>query len=466
MMHFTETLNNIVNDKKLLNFYYFFTYKYQVLPFENFLYKTTIQRTTSEDIKSLHFSQRDNHCDIYIHVPFCKNDCRYCDCARTANNSDITINRYLDKLIGLFDYLSEGIRIDNVWIGGGTPLMIDYVYLDKLLSKIRYKNNHSQIIIETTAAELTDKKIDLLIKHNVKRITIGVQTTNKQVLKWNNRQYDFDDIKKKVALLKNNGFQVNLDIITGLPNQSTEDTETDINLVCQLNPDEIHLFSFSPREPTKIKRCAISKEVILKREKSIKRAKALLIDNGYSKHDYEAFAKNYEVTNKVEKNHFGKNTNILALGHCAEGHINSECYYSMEFVDGDFEFYKAFFTTDLEIQKYIAMHLIEEINLGKFERVFNFKFEETYKPIINKLIENKILIRNKDSISFGMTKTYEHITIYYMLLKLFWSKETLDFVKERTKNYYNPNKDYSKAVLKEKIYYDYSFVRRKHDILY
>ena len=131
---------------------------------------------------------------IYIHIPFCTNICSYCDFCKILKNK-----QWIDKyLIALEKEIKENYKkekVNTVYIGGGTPSILSLKQLEKLFNILKIFNidKDAEITFETNTEDLSIEKINLL-KQNVNRLSIGVQTFDKETLKTLNRQVVIDNL--------------------------------------------------------------------------------------------------------------------------------------------------------------------------------------------------------------------------------------------------------------------------------
>ena len=152
---------------------------------------------------------------IYIHIPFCKNICSYCDFCKMYYNKSF-VDQYLDKLKEEIISNYKGEVIDTIYLGGGTPSCLNNEQLNYLfeITNIFNKSNNLEFTIEMNPEDILIDKIKILKKYEVNRISIGIQTFNKKFLKYLNRYHEYEDIKSKIDLLKENGFNnINIDLI-------------------------------------------------------------------------------------------------------------------------------------------------------------------------------------------------------------------------------------------------------------
>ena len=172
---------------------------------------------------------------IYIHIPFCKNICSYCDFCKFFYKKE-WINKYLDSLEKEIKDNYKGELIDNIYIGGGTPSSLSMEELERLFSiinNININDNH-EFTIEFNVEDITKEKLELCKNNNVNRISIGVESFNKKHLEFLGRNINVD-IEEKINLTKKYFDNINIDLIYALPNQSINDLEKDLEKYLELD---------------------------------------------------------------------------------------------------------------------------------------------------------------------------------------------------------------------------------------
>lgn len=188
----------------------------------------------------------NNTLGLYIHIPFCKRLCSYCDFPKFVNQKKETIDKYLEKLLKDIDHLKEKEYVfDTLYIGGGTPNLFDDLSLERLFKKIDTLsfNKNAEKTIECNLEFITLKQASIFKKYGINRISIGVETFNKRVGNIINRYSDFNDLKMKVQMLNKVGINnINYDLIYALPRQRVKDLKKDLKLILKLKPYHLSFY--------------------------------------------------------------------------------------------------------------------------------------------------------------------------------------------------------------------------------
>ena len=182
--------------------------------------------------------------DLYIGIPFCVTRCSYCSfTSGELERLKKYVEPYVDALCKDIDATLEfanrrGIRIDNVYFGGGTPTSLSAEQLDKIMSHVTVKP--IEYTVEAGRPDTIDRaKLDVFAKHGVHRISINPQSFNQQVLDVIGRKHTVAEIYDKYALAKEYGFVINMDLIAGLPTETYEMFCHSMDAAIALEPDNI-----------------------------------------------------------------------------------------------------------------------------------------------------------------------------------------------------------------------------------
>ena len=138
---------------------------------------------------------------LYVHIPFCKHICGYCDFARGYYNQDLA-DKYLISLAKELS-LKDLDGIETIYIGGGTPTALSDEQLEKLLKMLsKYNQKVKEYTIEINPETLTISKTKLLSKYKINRASIGMQVSQKHLLNLIERKHTFLEVKEKVEMLQ------------------------------------------------------------------------------------------------------------------------------------------------------------------------------------------------------------------------------------------------------------------------
>ena len=189
--------------------------------------------------KELEFLDRE-HINLYIGIPFCPTKCKYCSFASYEINSGV--GRYYKDFVKTLlkeieitgEFLKEeNFKISSIYIGGGTPSTLTEEDLEAILSAVNTHIDMSDVREFTFEAgredTLTDRKLEIAKQYGVDRISLNPQTFKVETLKKVNRRFDRENFEKYYKKAKEIGFIINMDIIVGLPDETTEDVLFTLN---------------------------------------------------------------------------------------------------------------------------------------------------------------------------------------------------------------------------------------------
>lgn len=279
-----------------------------------------------------------NEIGVYIHIPFCMKKCFYCDFVSYANKEDM-IEKYikaLEKEIKIKAEENKLLKINTIYIGGGTPSFIDSKHIVYIINAIKESFNvkeNAEITIEVNPGTVTKNKLEDYIKCGINRISIGLQTTNNELLKQIGRIHTYEQFLETYNLIRMVGFNnINVDLMLALPNQTIKDLEDSLNKVIMLKPEHISVYSLILEEKTKLYDLVESGKLELLDE-SIERnmywkVKNILEQNGYKHYEISNFAKQgYESKHNLN---CWNQEEYLGMGVAAHSYLNSKRYSNTE----------------------------------------------------------------------------------------------------------------------------------------
>lgn len=192
---------------------------------------------------------------IYVHIPFCKSKCRYCDFASFPEKIGFA-ESYMACVFREMSKRGEqlkGYKFDTLYIGGGTPSVIDEKYIAMLISSAKKNFNlsdNAEITIEINPGTVSAGKIATYKKCGINRFSIGLQTAVDSQLSELGRVHNLNDFLSCVRLLKGENFSV--DIMIGLKGQSIADIEKSIDVAAEAGASHISMYALTPEDGTPI----------------------------------------------------------------------------------------------------------------------------------------------------------------------------------------------------------------------
>ena len=155
---------------------------------------------------------------IYVHIPFCKRKCCYCDFI-SYSNKDSKIEEYIQAVKKEIAWQKTKSEITTGYIGGGTPSYIESRYIKEILEEIQNKNvnENAEITIEVNPGTVTIEKLRDYKEAGINRLSIGLQSANDELLKQIGRIHNFEQFLETYEMARNVGFEnINVDLMFGL----------------------------------------------------------------------------------------------------------------------------------------------------------------------------------------------------------------------------------------------------------
>ncbi len=277
---------------------------------------------------------------IYIHIPFCKQKCFYCDFVSYCDKTKF-IDRYIDCLKKEIESKSNKneIVIDTIYIGGGTPSIIDVKLIIEVLESIKENFNvekEAEITIEINPGTVNEEKLKLYKEEGINRVSIGLQSTNNDLLKMLGRIHTYEEFLKCSNMARNIGFKnINVDLMLGLPSQTLDDINKSMKRIINLKPEHVSVYSLIVEDGTKLARDVENGKLILPEEEIERnmywKVKQTLENNGYIHYEISNFAKKgYESKHNMN---CWSQKEYLGFGASAHSYFKSMRYSNIEDIE-------------------------------------------------------------------------------------------------------------------------------------
>lgn len=230
---------------------------------------------------------------LYIHIPFCKQKCNYCDFASFAGRENL-INDYLQAL--LLEAAACPVKnFNTLYVGGGTPSLLSVEQLDVLCRGIaaRFGDIHSfeESTFEANPESLTRAKIELLYAAGFNRFSVGLQSFNDPELKTLGRVHNAADFLRVWEELRARGIQnINVDLIAGVPGQSLESFLDSLDKLVSLKPEHLSVYGLQIEEGTPFFERGLVCDQPLMRT-MLEQTRARLLAAGYHHYEISNFAR-------------------------------------------------------------------------------------------------------------------------------------------------------------------------------
>ena len=335
---------------------------------------------------------------IYIHIPFCKSKCSYCDFLSFVPKSEDEKNRYVDYLIkeiGLYSKLYGKRCVDSIYFGGGTPSLIGTKNVNRIMEAIYSGFNvldHSENTLEINPGTTDEHLYKEIYKTGINRASLGLQTSDDRIIKTLNRTSSFKDFLKAVNELKESGIKnISADLMLSLPGNTEERELKDAKLISELGINHISAYSLIVHENTPIYEDIKNKKLILPSEdeerKSYHDLSNFLSEIGYERYEISNFAKsgfesrhNKKYWNLDEYLAFGIGASAFIEGERRKNFSNLKYYY--EALDRKELPYRVEYVLDLSDKmseySFLNIRTKDGISLEKFNERFNREFFDVF----------------------------------------------------------------------------------------
>lgn len=345
----------------------------------------------------------DKEIGVYVHIPFCKRKCYYCDFISFCEKDELQekyINTVIQEIEDFFN-LNKNVKIKTIYIGGGTPSFIDGKYIEKIMNTFN-KEGVVEATIEVNPGSASLEKLKKYKECGINRLSIGLQSTEDRLLKKIGRIHNYNDFLATYNLAREVGFDnINVDLMIGLPGQTIEDVKSSLNKVIDLNPSHISVYSLIVEENTIIYNLIEQNKIVLPDEELERNmywyVKNYLELGGYEHYEISNFAKNGKKS--LHNLDCWNQKEYVGFGVSAHSYLNRKRFCNI----GVLEEYIKDFKNTKEVQEVQSFYETKQeymlLGLRKIKGVcisdFKNKFGENpiflFKNELNKLIEEGLL---------------------------------------------------------------------------
>ena len=191
---------------------------------------------------------------IYIHIPYCKQACHYCDFHFSTSMK--TKNEMIDCIVKEMDIRENEFskKINSLYIGGGTPSLMTNLELETIFNGLEKKmsiGDIKEVTIEINPEDLINEKLKFYKEIGINRLSIGIQSMNNNILKWMNRSHDTNQVINGLNNTKVAGFEnINLDFIYGTPKNLSRDYKSELLEILKFNPTHLSCYHLTIEDGT------------------------------------------------------------------------------------------------------------------------------------------------------------------------------------------------------------------------
>lgn len=330
---------------------------------------------------------------IYVHIPFCEHICHYCDFVKRVPKNKEMVDSYLVALRNeILSYQEHFDTIETIYIGGGTPSMLDESELIYLFESL--KDIHPvEYSIEVNPESYTPNKGEIFKRYGVNRVSLGVQTFNEKLLTYLNRKHSNAKVYDVVSDLKSLGIPyISLDLIYAIPGQTMEDLEQDLEHIRTLNVSHVSCYSLILEEKTYF----YHQYLRGKFEQMDEDLEAMMYQKVMEKLKEQDF-EHYEISNYAKHGHYSKHNLIywtlgeyIGVGLGAHGFVNNHRTLNHralpKYLNTPLEL-KTYQDVDMRIQDELIFGLrkIQGIHVKEIENKYNISLISKYPKLQEKI---------------------------------------------------------------------------------
>lgn len=357
---------------------------------------------------------------LYIHIPFCKQACHYCDFhfSTSMRTKDDLIQALIQEIDLQKNYL-EGQPLSSIYFGGGTPSLLERTELELIFNQI-YKTHqvetNAEITLEANPDDLTPEKVKSLAGTSINRLSIGIQSFSDKDLQFMNRAHNATEASYCIELAKSEGFDdLTIDLIYGTPTMNDEQWADNINKVLQFDIPHISCYGLTVEEKTALAHFVASGKVPPVNDEQSSRQFDYLIhqltEAGYEHYEISNFAK--PGRHAKHNSSYWSGASYLGIGpsaHSFNGHsrqwnIAHNVKYIKAINENKLPFEMEKLSAEQQFNEYILTGLRTKwgVNLDKISSAFSTHFLEQVQTYLD---QNLMYEKNG---TYVLTQTGKHI---------------------------------------------------------
>ena len=342
---------------------------------------------------------------VYIHIPFCERKCAYCAFSSFADFSKKT--KYIDSLCDEIEsFYRNGERVDTIYIGGGTPSVLELSELEKIFNSLKrtFKiSKNSEITIECNPNSINKGKLEFYKSLGVNRLSIGVQSLNDEQLKFVERLHNSKQALDSIRLAKESGFEnISVDLLIGLPNSSPEEFQLQLKTLIDEGVKHISTYMLQIEDGTKLKRMIASNPQLLPDEDNMVDI-AIKTSDFLKKYGFLHYeVSNYAISGYESRHNFKYWTGeeYVGFGLSAHSFLNGQRVANANSFNDYFESeiaYKEVLTDLQKIEEHIMLGLRCKCGVNiNFLKTFGYDIEKNAN--FDEYLKRNVLIRKGDKI--------------------------------------------------------------------
>ena len=358
---------------------------------------------------------------VYIHIPFCRKACTYCDFhfSTQIQNKSAFVDALLHEIALQARYIDE--PVSTIYFGGGTPSLLTGVEIDCIIEKLNsvFKLDVKEITLEANPDNLTTAYLKELQKTAVNRLSVGVQSFEEHRLQWMNRSHNAQQAVTAIENAMQMGFNVSADLIFALPEMSTDEWQKQLQKMIGLRPQHISAYSLTLEERT-VYHHQVAKKKIRELDDVISEEQFLLAHQQLSNAGYH----HYEISNYASTGHvaihnssYWKSEVYLGLGPSAHSfngktrkwNISNNTAYIKSVNKGVIPFESEMLTEADRYNEFVMTGLRTAIGINRklWDELVPVMYKADLLTEMNELISQKFLVHDGSRIFIPFQHWYK-----------------------------------------------------------
>jgi oxygen-independent coproporphyrinogen-3 oxidase len=358
---------------------------------------------------------------VYIHIPFCRKACTYCDFhfSTEIKNKSAFVEALLREIVLQAGYIDEPVT--TIYFGGGTPSLLTGVEIDCIIEKLNsvFKLDVKEITLEANPDNLTTAYLKELQKTAVNRLSVGVQSFEEHRLQWMNRSHNAQQAVTAIENAMQMGFNVSADLIFALPEMSTDEWQKQLQKMIGLRPQHISAYSLTLEERT-VYHHQVAKKKIRELDDVISEEQFLLAHQQLSNAGYH----HYEISNYASTGHvaihnssYWKSEVYLGLGPSAHSfngktrkwNISNNTAYIKSVNKGVIPFESEMLTEADRYNEFVMTGLRTAIGINRklWDELVPVMYKADLLTEMNELISQKFLVHDGSRIFIPFQHWYK-----------------------------------------------------------
>jgi putative oxygen-independent coproporphyrinogen III oxidase len=358
----------------------------------------------------------------YIHIPFCDHICYYCDFNKFFLKNQ-PVDAYLDALAKEMAYYSAMGPVETIYIGGGTPTALNEVQFEKLLADVSHyfgSPGIREFTVEANPENLSDRKLSLMKKYGVNRLSIGVQSFDNHLLKAIGRAHDADTAENAVVRARQAGIEnLTLDLMFALPGQNEEMLHDSLETALALGMPHISIYSLQIEPRTIFYNRKRSGQLRLPGQdiEADMYGQIILELEKHGLHQYEISNFARPGFEGIHNSLYWQNEEYYGIGAGAHGYVHDVRYANAGPVKkyirqtntcghADMDRHQVTGQERMEEEMFLGLRMMRGVSLSRFQKRFGRPMKAIYGDQISRLKQDGLLAEKDDSVFLTKKGTF------------------------------------------------------------